>query len=273
MYKLICTDMDGTLLNSEGKISERNLMAIKEAHNKGVKVTVCTGRLFTSARYFADLMEVKVPVIAANGAYIREKDKNNIIYKSVLGIKNCEIILEVLHKYGINPHFNTADIVFTEKIIHSSESYAKINKTLPKNRQIDIRVVDDWDKILDEYKEDILKCICIDDDVEKILKAKEELLKYDELEVVSSHYNNFEVMCKGVSKGRAVEILAGFYNIKKEEIMCLGDNENDISMLKYAGMGVAMGNGEDYVKKVADFVTDTNNNDGVAKAIEKFILS
>jgi hydroxymethylpyrimidine pyrophosphatase-like HAD family hydrolase len=80
-------------------------------------------------------------------------------------------------------------------------------------------------------------------------------------------------MCKGVSKGRAVEILAAFYNIKREEIICIGDNENDISMIKYAGMGVAMGNSENFIKELANYVTDTNVNDGVAKAIEKLILS
>jgi Cof subfamily protein (haloacid dehalogenase superfamily) len=166
-----------------------------------------------------------------------------------------------------------AVLVFTGKISFVSANYEKANKDLPKDKQIDIRVVDNWEKTFEEYKNEILKCICIDDDIEKIKRAKEELLKYDDLEVVSSNYNNFEVMCKGVSKGRAVEILAGYYNIKKEEIICIGDNENDLSMIKYAGLGVAMGNGEKYVKDSADYVTSTNNEDGVAKVIEKFILS
>lgn len=272
MIKLLCMDMDGTLLNSKGKISEKNLDAIKKAHNKGVKVTICTGRIFTSARYYADLVGIKVPIIATNGSYIREKDRDEVIYKSVLGKKNCKEILKVLKSYGIYPHFNTSNIIFTEKIIYSSQSYVNMNKSLPTNRQIDIRIVENWDVIFKEYEDEILKCICIDEEIEKIKCAKKELLNNAELEVVSSNKNNFEVMSKGVSKGRAVEVLAGFYNIKQDEIMCIGDNENDISMIEYAGVGVAMGNGEDFVKKVANFVTDTNNEDGVAKAIEKFIL-
>lgn len=273
MYKLICLDMDGTLLNSKGKVSDRNIEAIRAASEKGVKVTICTGRIFTSAAYYADLLGVKVPVIALNGAYIKEKDRDEVIYKSILGKENCQKILSVLKKYNIYPHFNAPDIVFTEKLIYSSEGYSKMNKDLPEQWKINIKSVEDWNKTFEEYDDYITKCIAIDDNVEKIQQAKDELLKYEELEVVSSWYNNFEVMCKGVSKGRAVEVLAGFYNIKREEVMCIGDNENDLSMIKYAGLGVAMGNAEESVKKVAQFVTDTNNEDGVAKAIEKFILS
>nr|WP_286208005.1 Cof-type HAD-IIB family hydrolase [Clostridium caldaquaticum] len=272
MYKLLCIDMDGTLLNSEGNVTERTLKAIKSAHKKGVIVTVCTGRIYTSAKYYAELIGVKAPIIALNGAYIREKDKNEVIYKSVLGKENCIKILNIAKKYGLYLHFNTPDVVITEKIIHSSEKYAKMNETMPKDKQIAIELVKNWNDTFEKYSDEILKCITIDDDKEKILKAKEELLKYEEFEVVSSWNNNFEVMCKGVSKGRAVEVLAGFYNINREEIMCIGDNENDISMLSYAGLGVAMGNGESFVKEIADFVTDTNDDDGVAKAIEKFIL-
>ena len=272
MYKLICLDMDGTLLNSDGEVSERNLKAIKKAHEKGVKVAVCTGRLFASARFYADLLGVKVPVIASNGAYIREKDKNEVIYQSALGFENSKIIFDIFKNNNMTFYFHTYNTVFMEKL-DSNNVYVNINKTLPKDQQINIQVVQHWEKVLEEYKEHIVKCVCIDKDLERIAKVKKELLQFEKLEIVSSMNTNIEIMNKGVSKGRAVEILAGFYNLRSKEIMCIGDNENDISMIKYAGMGVAMGNGEEYVKQLADFVTDTNNNNGVAKAIEKFILS
>lgn len=272
MIKLLCMDMDGTLLNTRGEISKKNLDTIKKAHDKGVKVTICTGRIFTSARYFADLIGIKVPIIATNGSYIREKDRDEIIYKAVLGKRKCEEVLKVLRKYKIYPHFNSPSTVFTEKIIYSSQSYANMNKKLPRNRQIDIQIVDNWDMIFDKYEDEILKCICIDEDIEKVKEAKKELKSNLELEVVSSNKNNFEVMNKGVSKGRAVEVLAGFYKIKQEEIMCIGDNENDLSMIKYAGTGVAMGNAEEFIKEAADYVTSNNDDDGVAKAIDELIL-
>jgi hypothetical protein len=265
--------MDGTLLNSNGKISDRNIKAVKLAHEKGVKVTICTGRVYTSAAYYGDLIGVKVPIIALNGAYIKEKDRDEVIYKSVLGKEKCNKILNILKKYDIYPHFNAPDIIFTEKIIYSSEGYSKQNEELPEKWKIKIQVSKDWDSIFEKYGDSIIKCIAIDDDLEKIKAAKKELKQHDEFEVVSSSSNNIEIMCKGVSKGRAVEVLAGFYGIKREEIMCIGDNENDISMIKYAGLGVAMGNAEETLKNIADFITDNNDEDGVAKAIEKFILN
>lgn len=92
------------------------------------------------------------------------------------------------------------------------------------------------------------------------------------MEIVSSWNDNFEVMRNGSTKGDAVRYLANYFGIDKEEVMCIGDSENDLSMIKYAGTGIAMGNASEDIKSVADYVTDTNVNDGVAKAINKFVL-
>ncbi len=94
----------------------------------------------------------------------------------------------------------------------------------------------------------------------------------NEFEVVSSHFDNFEVTGKGVSKGNAVKVLANYYGIDSEQVICIGDSENDLSMIKYAGLGIAMGNADENVKEAAKYITDNNNCDGVAKAIEKFVL-
>ena len=273
MYKLLCTDMDGTLLNDKKEISERNLNAIKEAHERGVKVVVCTGRMFASADFYSDLLGVKTPVIASNGAIIREKDRNEIIYRALLGKENSLKVLNTCKKYGILPNFHTPNTIFTEEINYSSASYVKFNEVLPEGKKITITLVKDWEETFNKHENEILKCIAVDKDGDKIERAKGELCEQSSLEVVSSFENNFEAMNRGVSKGRAVEILAQYYNIAKEEIICIGDNENDISMIEYAGLGVAMANGEECAKKAAKYIADSNNDDGVAKVIEKFILN
>lgn len=102
-------------------------------------------------------------------------------------------------------------------------------------------------------------------------EAKEEFKKQEDLEVVSSGKINFEVMSKGTSKGIAVKKFCDILGIDSKEVICIGDNENDISMIKFAGLGIAMGNATDEVKSMADFVTDTNVNDGVAKALRKIL--
>jgi Cof subfamily protein (haloacid dehalogenase superfamily) len=271
-YKLLCVDMDGTLLDSNKKIGKRTVDAVSRASAKGVHVVICTGRLFTSADYYADLLGVKAPIVSANGAFIREKDRNEVIYKSTLGKQNCRRILSVLKKYGICPNFHSPKTIFTDDVDSPYSRYMKLDSKTPENENIEFCVIKDWEEVFSEYEEEIVKCITIHEDIDRIKAAKEEMLTFKEFEVVSSFTNNFEVMNSGVSKGRAVEILSAYYNIKREEIICIGDNENDLSMIHYAGLGVAMGNAEQSVKEIADYVTASNNEDGVAQVIEQFIL-
>jgi len=271
-YKLICIDMDGTLLNDEKKISENNIRAIRLASGKGVRIAVCTGRIFTSADFFSELLGVKSPVIASNGAYIREKDRDEVVYKATLGVEKCKKLLSVFRQYNLYPHYYTSDIVFTEKLIHSSIFYQEVNKTLPKDKQVKIIVVKDWNEIFEKYENEIFKGIAVDEDLEKLQSAKNTLRNMEDFEVVSSRFDNFEVMNKGVSKGNAVKVLANYYGINSEQVICIGDSENDLSMIKFAGLGVAMGNGSQVVKEAAQYITDSNNCDGVAKVIEKFVL-
>jgi Cof subfamily protein (haloacid dehalogenase superfamily) len=272
-YKLICLDMDGTLLDSKKKISDRNITAIKKAHEIGVKIAVCTGRIFTSASYYGTLIGVKAPIIASNGAYIREKDRNEVIYKSVLEDENCKVILSILKKYDIVPHFFTNDSIFTEKLSYFSAHYNESNRYVPNENKVNITITEDWERIFKENRLEIIKAVAADDDLKKIQKAKEEIKGMNLLEIVSSSKNNFEIMNKDTNKGKGAKILADFYGIMPHEVICIGDNENDISMIKYAGLGVAMENGEDEVKKIADYITSTNDDNGVAEVIEKFVLN
>lgn len=273
-YKMICTDMDGTLLNTNKEISDKTKETIKIAHEMGVHIVLSTGRMFNSANYYASMIDIKTPIISANGAFIRDRSKEEVIYKNVLGKENCKIILGILKKHKIHGHFHTPSALFSDKLVFSAKIYDDMNKDLPEDNKIEINIIkDNWDEVFEKNEESIVKCIGIDEDVEKVKRAKIDMLKVNGVEVVSSYENNFEIMTKGVSKGRGVEILAAYYNIKPEEVICIGDNENDLSMIKFAGLGVAMGNAPYSIKKEADYVTDTNDNDGVAKVIEKFILN
>ena len=271
-YKLMCIDMDGTLLNDKKTISESNLRAIKSANEKGVKIAICTSKIFTFAEYLSELLGVKSPVIASNGAYIMEKDRNEVVYNATIGVEKCKKLLAVFRQYDICPHFYTKDIVFTEDIILSTRFFKEANEKLSDDKQVKVKFVKDWDKVFRKYESEIFKAIALDKDIEKIKKAKIALKETNEFEVVSSRIDNFEVTNKGVSKGNAVKILVDYYGIESEQVICIGDSENDLSMIEFAGLGIAMGNAYESVKEIAQYVTDTNNCDGVAKAIEKFVL-
>ncbi|AYF53528.1 Cof-type HAD-IIB family hydrolase [Clostridium botulinum] len=271
-YKLICLDMDGTLLNNNKKISDRTKKSIKEAHKKGVKIAISTGRIFTSAKYYAHILGISAPIIASNGAYIREKDKNEIIYKSILSKDQCIDIINITKKYDFNFYLNTCDTIISSKPYPKGYTYLEMSSELPEDMKIKLEVNTNLEEEVFKKNGEIIKAICISNDSEILEKARQEILNLKSLEVVSSLGDNFEIMNKGVSKGKGVQKLAEFYGLTSDEVICMGDGENDLSMIEYAGLGIAMGNAPDFIKEKANYITDTNDNDGVAKAIEKFVL-
>lgn len=272
-YKLICIDMDGTLLNNEHTVSEKNKRVLKEATDRGIKVGISTGRVFASARIFAKLIGIKAPLICSNGSYIREKDSDKVIFKSVLDKEELDAVYDIIKKYKFLAFFDTPYGIISDKEIPEDDSHRIMNKLTSKEEAIQFYVVEDFKEAFKKYSDDILKLILIEEEgSKKIQDAKKDLEKIKGIDVVYSWAGCAEIMREGTSKGKGVEILAKKLGIKKEEIMCIGDSGNDISMLEAAGTAVVMGNAPKEIKKIADYITDTNINNGVAKAVEKLVL-
>lgn len=262
-YKLIAMDMDGTLLNSQKEVSQRSKEYLKKASDMGLKLVVCTGRIFTSAKTFARIIGTKAPIVASNGAYIREKDVDRVIFEKHLKTEDLGKIINITKKYGLFPQLFTFDTIFSEKLIHSSLNYKLWNEKNQEDERVNIVITEDLFSVVKNTK--ILKVVVYDDNILRLNHIREEIKKETKVSIFSSIINNIEIMADGVSKGNAVKFIAEYFKIKPEEVICIGDNENDISMIKYAGLGVAMGNAEEKVKEIANYITDTNDNDGVAK--------
>ncbi len=269
-YKMLVTDMDYTLLNKEKKVSDRNREALRRAMEKGVHMVVATGRIYTSARIYAKLLGLSTPIIASNGAII--KDASKTVFRDILSQDTVREMLRLCHKYGAYCHFFTENTIYSEKLINVSLRYTEWNKYVGEEDQVKIRIVDDGEEIVEAAKTEVLKAVVFDEDDEKIQKLRDGIMETGIVSVSQSMKHNLEVMNKGVTKGNAVRILAQMYGINREEIIAIGDNENDISMIEYAGLGIAMGNAEEILKRAADHVTGDYQEDGVAEAIEKFIL-
>ncbi|OPJ59112.1 Cof-type HAD-IIB family hydrolase [Clostridium oryzae] len=274
-YKLICIDMDGTLLNKYKRVSEASKEAIKKAFDKGIHIVITTGRTYVDAKYYSDLIGVKSPVIASNGALIKEKDRNEIIYKGVFKEGICPKLIDILSKYNVLIMFITPEKVYYENnFVKAVMPYLQLLRIVnPKIVYENIENREQWGKVFDFEQDNIIKCEIMSKNQRKLSEIRTKLNYVEGIEVVSSAKHNIEINNKGVCKGKAVEVLSGFYNIDRKEIIAIGDSENDLSMLEYAGIGVAMGNSTENIKQKADYVTDTNNNDGVAKAIDKFVLT
>jgi len=268
MYKLIALDMDGTLLTTDKKVSERTEAAIKAAEAKGVKIVLASGRpLLGLNRYLEelDLLKGEDYVLSFNGGLVQNTKTGEIVSKVSLKGSDLKYIYEISKNLNINIHaFSAKDGLITPKNSKYTEYEAEING-------IDINIKD-FNEIEDE--EDIIKVMMIDP--QEILDPAIEKLPseiYEKYSVFKSSPFFLEFTHKEVDKGLGLKKLGEFLGIKKEEIIACGDAGNDLSMVKYAGLGVAMDNAVPEVKEAANYITASNDEDGIAKVIEKFILN
>lgn len=274
-YKLVCIDMDGTLLNSKHEVSEKNKEALKKAIKKGVHIAISTGRVFPSARIYGNIIGVNAPLICSNGSYIKDKNTDEVIFKSTLDRETYFKICDIIKKYKFLAYVDATDGLIADTEIPEGDSHRLMNSWVDEEEKIKFYKHDDLKDAYDEHGENILKFIIIkQEDGVGIEAAKDEFESLEDVDLVYASWGGcIEIMKKGTSKGSAVKALADKLGIKIEDVICMGDSGNDVSMLEEAGLAVVMGNAPDFIKKYGDYITDTNENDGVAKAIEKFILS
>lgn len=239
--KLIALDMDGTLLTSDHEVSDRTKKAIAEALAKDVHVVLSTGRALKTAYQYAEELKLQSYLITANGGQIYTVDKE-LLDQHTLETEMVDRMWNIGKEMGIYMWLiSTNDVYYGDAPEHL-------------------------------YDHEWLKFGCQSDDKDKLDQMVKELSYYDNLELTNSLPTNIEVNPKGVSKANAIHFLCEKIGITMDEVMACGDSLNDIKMIQEAKIGVAMGNAQEAIKKVANHITDTNDNDGVAKAIEKFVL-
>ena len=272
-YKMVCIDIDGTLLGKRKRVSKESKEVIKKIHDKGVEIVVTTGRIYNNAAYYSHLLGVKSPVIAANGAVVRDKHNNRVIYENTIDTDVCVKLIELLYKMDFFFHFYTLDSIYCgDKITKLGTEIYMTKQVGFENLKIKYHIInnlEEWKEFFKRTNGQITKCIAFSPKPSKVAALKKELRNMEDIVYFGSGSRSVEINNRGVSKGRAVKALADYYGFTREEIVCIGDNENDISMIEYAGFGVAMGNAIDEVKALADYITDTNKENGVAKAIKK----
>jgi len=271
VIKLVVSDMDGTLLNSEGKISPENERAIQEARRMGVPFVLCTGRIYSAVKPYAEYLKLDAPVIGCNGAIIKKPSTGEVLYINAMKPEIVNRVVDVFRKYDHYFHFYDEDTVYAEKngplfeyIVTMAEKFG--------DKGIKTKLVADVKELVG-HSVDVLKMgfNIVDEVVSPIIA--EEIKAIEGLTVVQSAPGLIDIMNDNVSKGSALKTLADLYGISTDEIMAMGDNDNDIEMIQIAGVGVAMENARDSVKAVADDIAVHHEEDGVAWALEKYVLS
>lgn len=269
MYKLIAIDMDGTLLKDDKTISAKTKEALKMASSLGIKIVLTSGRPIQGIKKY--LNELKLTgkddyVIGLNGALICKCSDYSIISSNeTLNGKDLKYIYNKVKEFKAYFHAFTTD----EDLVNVE---SKFSKNEEKRINLKVRVVDFPTEIKDD--DEILKVVLEEEkDVLDKITTKIPTELFEEYNVIRSVDFMLEFMKNGCNKATGIEKLAQYLGISKEEIIAIGDASNDKEMIEYAGLGVAMGNSKDDIKMLADFITKSNEEDGVAYVIDKFIIN
>ncbi len=263
MIKMIATDIDGTILKWSGEFSPEVIKCIQNLKENGIKVVLVTGRMHSSTAPIAQKLGLDTPIVSYQGGLIKDMD-NKTLYQKNLPNSHAKEIIQWAKQNNIHINLYIDDKLYVEKDCETIQKYIKgkfVNYMVCPFENLEIK--------------DVNKILAIDyGDAERVTGWVEELgKKFPELYIVKSTPYFCEISSKYAKKSAGVECLCKLWNIKKEEVMTIGDQNNDIELLKAGGISVAMGNATDELKKYAAFVTDTVENDGFVKAVEKFVWS
>lgn len=270
--KMIGLDLDGTLLDSQKKMTAYTVRVITEAIQKGIVVLAATGRPYTGIPKEIRKFPGMWYAVTANGGRIVDTRTQKTIIEHLLPLKSAKKTLEIFRKYDTlqEVYFDGQGYADREKLQNIEKYHHDFNMwEYVRTSRI---AVDDIRDVVQRENRPLDKVQALFANMEELEKAREELRKNPEIVLVGSLGYNIEVNAAGVDKGMGLLKLGEMLGIHREEIMAIGDGDNDIAMIKAAGLGIAMGNAEEEVKASADYVTGTNDEDGAAKAILKFAL-
>lgn len=285
MIKLIACDLDGTLLNSSMEISDANVQAIKRAQENGIEFMVASGRAPHESQPMLKEYGIDCGFINLNGGLVFDT-AGNLIVKNPLKLETAKKICRLLKKEGFYFELVTSNHVYSEdlsqRITNVAHLMVELNPMLTfkeavlvsasKPAIVNIKQVPSYEDLMDEPGTEVMKILVFDSRGQyaftDVIKKIEEI---DKVSITSSAADNIEINAAGAQKGRSLLDYAAAKGIKREEIAAIGDNLNDESMIQAAGTGVAMGNAIPQIKTIASFVTKSNNEDGVAWAIDKIL--
>ncbi|TFD99884.1 Cof-type HAD-IIB family hydrolase [Jeotgalibacillus sp. R-1-5s-1] len=241
--KLIALDMDGTLLRDDHSVSDENRAAIKSAQDQGVSVMISTGRPLVYCQEIVESLGLATYLITVNGSEIWDQHLN-LIDRTKIDSSHIEFMYNLAQKHNTNYWSSTVEGVWNKRT------------SFPEN-------IHDYQWLKFGFNIE-------DDEIRETIRKELESRKV--LEITNSSPTNIEVNAAGINKAAAIRKVCDRLNITMDSVMAVGDSLNDLAMIRESGIGVAMGNAQDAVKDEADWVTDTNEHDGVAKAIRKFVL-
>lgn len=285
MIRVIASDMDGTLLDKDHKVSERAVKAIKEAVSAGIRFIIATGRSFEQAVYVLEGTGIECDYIVYSGAEIRNS-KQEILQRSIMSLQDCRMVYDVLKEYELMYLFGAEDMDYCigstkdreqELVRHILTFHPNMTEEEARASELfrfflsKTKVVADFEELM-ESGVDIVKIFAASDDLSMLKEINDKLQKNSNLAIASSFENNIEITDIKAQKGISLKYYIESLGYTMDEVMVLGDSMNDYSMLSMDfGATVAMENGAKEVKEIAKYITKSNEEDGVAYCIEELL--
>lgn len=266
-YKLLALDLDGTLTNSKKEITEHTLQTLIEAQEQGVKLILASGRPTYGVAPLADKLQLnryEGYVLSYNGGEIVDWKTGEMMYKNLLDPQVLPYLYQCAKDNGFAIVTYDGKYILTE---NPDDEYVL------KEAILNVMQIKRVDNFLEAIKHPVAKCLITGEPTRLALLEKEMRQHLaGKMGVFRSEPYFLELVPEGIDKAESLAVLLKEIGIVREELIAIGDGFNDQSMIQYAGLGIAMGNAQDVVKQHADWVTLTNDEDGVAYAVEKFIF-
>ncbi len=267
-FKLVAIDLDDTLLRSDLTVSEHTVAVLRQVRGLGVAVTISTGRMFRSARPYADQLEFDVPLITYGGALVKNAGSGTVLYNRPLEPEVARRVIRFARERRMQLNYyllnGEDDELYVELLTPWGEGYSRFSN-------VRLHQVPDLEELL--LRGNPLKLLLIEDEPVANRCLQELREQFGGLVHLAKSKPRFvEVDHPEATKGRALQVLAAWLQVERSQVLAIGDSYNDIEMLEFAGLGVAMANAPPEVRSRAGHVTASNDGDGVALALERFVL-
>jgi len=259
-YEMVALDLDYTFLNAELRISPRNRAAVGRCGELGVKVVITSGRMFSSTMRFVRELGLETPAISYNGAFVKQESTGRVLVDEKLDLGVARALVEFCDRENLNLNYYLDDILYVAKITPWGELYSK-------RTGAPLHPVGDLRKLTDRAPTKVL----IVAEPERIARLYDELApEYEQRAYVTvSNVEYLEFMPRDADKGKALAAVARYYNVPRERTVAFGDADNDIPMIRWAGLGVAMENARPAARAAADRIAPSYDQDGVAIVLEE----
>lgn len=282
MIKLVASDLDGTIIGRNNIVFKNNFKAIDDINNKNINFVICTGKTYPIVKGMCSKLNASYGIFG-NGSQIINLKTGEEIYSKLLATSEVNSCINIAKTYNLHIHIYTNQGIVTEKLKYMDLRNYKLQQNEYHDKSLDIIIVDDIKQFLEFNDVNVLKVIISAETA--LSQVREEILQKEDVSVriikkygqykdklIDKEYEYLDISPENTSKDTALNILKNYLNINSNEIMAIGDNLNDLDMIKNSGIGIAVANAYDEVKNIAKYTTQNSAEDGgFAEAIYKFI--